>query len=220
MGIIATAATSMGSMIAGGAGSAMTWLGGTSAGMSNAGLLGMGTSLLSSLGGSRSQRAQAKAMEKAQEAEWQQRLSDTRENYAQAAQAEQAYNQEYRDDLMQNQISLAQQKAQVELMAGASGTGGQSITAMMTDLSASAGRNQATIVQNFENQQTSVSNQMRAIQKGGAVEKRKFEKPSAFSTITSALGAGAGGYLTGAKTGRELSSAYTSSRRGTNVKLS
>lgn len=219
MGIIAGAATAAGSALASMGGSVMGWLGGTSAGMSNAGLLSMGTNLLSSLGGSMSGRNSAKAMKKAQEQEWAQRMSDTRENYKQLAQVEQQANQEYRENLMQNQASLAQQQAQVEVMAAASGTGGNSVTAMMTDLSASAGRNQAAIIQNFENEQQSISNQMRAIQKGGAVEQRKFNKPSAFNTIASAVGAGAQGYFSGKKTGQELSSAYTSSRRGTNIKL-
>lgn len=219
MGIVMGALGSMGSAIMGAGSSAMGWLGGTSAGMSNAGLLSMGTSILSSIGGSMSQRNQAKAMKKAQEAEWRQRLSDTRENYKQIAQSEQQMNQEYRENLMQNQISLSQQQAEVELMAAASGTGGNSITAMMTDLSATAGRNQAAIVQNFENEQQSISNQLRSVQLGGQVEKRKFNKPSAFSTLTSAVGAGAQGYFSGKKTGQELSSAYTSSRRGANIKV-
>lgn len=218
MGVIAGAMSAAGGAISSMAGSAMGWLGGTSAGFSNAGLLSMGTSILSSLTGSSNSRKQAKAMEKAQAAEWKQRMSDTRENYKQIARQEQQVNQEYREDLMQNQISLAQQQAQVELMAAASGTGGQSITAMMTDLSASAGRNQSRIVQNFENEQQSISNQLRSIQLGGQMEKRTFNKPSAFNTIASAVGAGAQGYFGGKKTGQELSSAYTSSRRSSTIK--
>lgn len=218
MGIVAGAASAVGGAVSGGVSSAMGWLGGTTAGMSNAGLLGMGTSILGSLGGAISSGNQAKAMKKAQKREWQQRLSDTRENYKQIAQADQQANQEYRENLMQNQVSLATQIADVELMAAASGTGGQSVTAMMTDLSASAGRNQATIVQNFENQQQSISNQLRAIQKGGATEMRKFEKPSAFNTLASAVGSGLTGYLSGSKTGKELTTAYKDSRRTSNIK--
>lgn len=219
MGVVMGALGSVGSAIAGAGSSAMTWLGGTSAGFSNAGLLGMGTSILSSLGGAQSSRQQAKMMKKAQEAEWQTRLADTRENYKQIAREVQQVNQEANENLMQNQVSLAQQMAEVELMAASSGTGGQSVTAMMTDLSATAGRNSSTIIQNMENQQQSISNQLRAIQKGGAVEMRKFNKPSAASTITSALGSGLSGYMSASKTGKELSDAYVSSRRGSNIKL-
>lgn len=201
-------------------GSAMGWLGGsTASGMSNAGLLSMGTNLLGSLSGSSTQRNEAKVMERMQELEWQQRMADTRGNYKQIAETERAVNQEYREDLMQNQISLAQQQAQVELLAGASGTGGGSVTAMMTDLSATAGRNQSTLVQNFEYQQQSISNQLRAIQSGGSVEKRSFSKPSAFNTLTSAVGAGVGGYMSGASMGKELSTAWKDSRRTSNIKL-
>lgn len=231
MGVIAAGAASLGSTIMGGlssaggaisaaGGSAMKWLGGsTVGGLSNAGLLGVGTSILSTLAGGVSAKNQAKAMEKAQEAEWQARLQDTREAYKQIATQSQQMNQEANEDLMQNEVSLAQQKADVELMAAASGTGGQSVTSMMTDLSATAGRNSSTIIQNMENQQQSISNQLRAVQKGGAVEKRKFEKPSALGTIIKSVGSGAMGYLSGESTGKGLSKAYADSRRGTQPKV-
>lgn len=208
-----------GSALSGAGGAAAGWLGGSSAGFSNAGLLGMGSGLLSSLGGALGARSEAKAMAKAQRLEWERRLSDTRENYKQIAQAEQQLNQEHQENLMQNQISLSQQQAELELMSAASGTGGQSITAMMTDLSATAGRNQATLVQNFENEQQSISNQLRAVQLSGQVEQRKFNKPSAFNMLASAVGAGTQNYFSAKNIGKEFSNAFTSSRTGTSPKV-
>ncbi|MGL5456734.1 MAG: virion core protein, T7 gp14 family [Citrobacter telavivensis] len=184
-----------------------------------AGAVMAGMSVLSSVKKSQGEASQAKANEAAQRAEWIQRLADTRENYKQIAQEAQQVNQEANQNIIQNQMSLAQQKAEVELMAAASGTGGQSVSAMMTDLSATAGRNSATIIQNAENQQQSISNQLRAVQKGGAVEFRKFDKPSASNTIFGAVGSGLSGYLTGSQAGKALGDAYTSSRRGSNIKL-
>ncbi|MGL6086420.1 MAG: virion core protein, T7 gp14 family [Enterobacterales bacterium] len=183
------------------------------------GIVGAAVSVASSLKKSKEASNQAEADKKAQQAAWIQRLADTRENYKQVAQQAQQVNQEYRQDLMQNQVSLAQQKADVELMAAATGTGGNSVSSMLTDLSASAGQNQARIIQNYENEQQSISNQLRQVQTGGAMEMRTFNKPSSGSTILGAANAGLSGYMSGSKTGTALQKAYTDSRRGSNIKM-
>lgn len=212
MAIIGTAAASLGSAAGGVANSVMGWLGGSTAGFSNSGLLSMGGSLLSSLTGFLTGGEQAKALKKAQNEQWKQQVINTREQYRQLGDAERAANKEFHQDLIQNQVSLLQQQAQVELMAGASGTGGASISSMLNDLSGQAGRNQAQIVDNFENQQQGFINQAKAIQTGGQMQQRNFSKPSAFGSLVSGLGSAATSYLTGAKTGKDLSTAWKESR--------
>lgn len=212
MAIAATAASSLGSAASGAASSVMGWLGGTTGGFSNSGLLSMGGSLLSSLTGFLSGGDQAKELRKAQAEQWKQQLINTREQYRQLGDMERQANKEYHQDIIQNQVSLLQQQAQVELMAGASGTGGASISSMLSDLTGQAGRNQSTIIDNFENQQKSFVNQARAIQTGGQMQMREFKRPSAFSALASGLGNAASAYITGHKTGTELSKAWADSR--------
>ncbi len=183
-----------------------------------AGAVMAGVGALSSINKSQGGKAQAKADAAAQEQAWKQRVVDTRENYKQVALAEQQVNQEYREDLMQNQISLAQQQAAVELMAAASGTGGQSISAMLTDLSTTAGQNQAKIVQNFENEQTSISNQYRSIQSGASMEISGVKKPTTGETIMGATASGLQGFIGGYNAGNALDSAYTDYRKGSSIK--
>lgn len=212
MAIAATAASTLGASASGAASSVMGWLGGSTAGFSNSGLLAMGGSLLNSLTGFLSGGSQAKAYKKAQEEQWQQQLINTREQYRQLGDMERQANKEYHQDVIQNQISLLQQQAQVELMAGASGTGGASISSMLSDLTGQAGRNQSAIIDNFENQQQSFVNQAKAIQTGGQMQKREFKRPSAFSALASGLGDAASAYVTGYKTGTGLSKAWADSR--------
>lgn len=229
MAIIGTAAATLGSLFssggaaaaAGGAaaggssgimGSVMGWLGGSTAGFSNSGLLSMGGSLLSSLTGFLQGGDQAEELKRAQKEQWKQQMINTREQYRQLGDMERQANKEYHTDIIQNQASLLQQQAQVELMAGASGTGGASISSMLNDLSAQGGRNQAQLIDNFENQQRGFINQAKAIQMGGQMQMREFKKPSAFSTMLSGLGSAATSYMTGSKTGKGLAQAWSESR--------
>ena len=116
--------SALGSLGASGvAGSAISALGG-SGGMGG-GLLAMGGSLLSSLTGFLGQGDQAEALRKQQNEQWKQQMINTREQYRQLGQAQTAANQEYGEQLIDNQVSLLQQRAQVELLAGASGTSQQ-----------------------------------------------------------------------------------------------
>lgn len=205
-------AAGMGSAASGAMGSAMSWLGGSTGGFSNAGMLGAFGSILGSYGDYKTEKSNAKKLKAAQEAQWQAQLADTRENYRQLGQAEQVANKEYREDLIQNQASLLQQQAQVQLLAASSGTGGASVTAMMTDLAAQGGRNQAQIVDNFENTQQGFINQAKAIQKSGQMEMREFKKPSATSAIINGIGGAAQGYLKASQTGKGFAKAYQDSR--------
>lgn len=231
MAIIGSAAAALGSMFGGSAaasgaaaagsaagagsgilGSAMSWLGGSTAGFSNSGLLSMGGSLLSSLTSFLSGGNEAEALRKQHQEQWKQQMINTREQYRQLGDLERQANKEFHQDLIQNQVSLLQQQAQVELMAGASGTGGASISSLLGDLSGQAGRNQSQLIDNFENQQQSFINQAKAIQTGGQMQQRSFEKPSAFSSLLSGVGSAATSYLSGAKTGKALSTAWKESR--------
>ena len=102
----------------------MSWLGGSTAGFSNSGLLSMGGSLLSSLTSFLSGGNEAEALRQQQQEQWKQQMINTREQYRQLGDLERQANKEFHQDIIQNQASLLQQQAQVELMAGASGTGG------------------------------------------------------------------------------------------------
>lgn len=192
------------------AGSAISALGGK--GGLGGGLLAMGGSLLSSLTGFLGQGDQAEALRKQQNEQWKQQMINTREQYRQLGQAQTAANQEYGEQLIDNQVSLLQQRAQVELLAGASGTGGASISSMLSDLNGQAGRNQSTIVRNYENQQQSFVNQAKAIRTGGQMQMRSFEKPSAFASLVSGVGSAASAFVGGAKTASSLKGAWDSSR--------
>lgn len=193
-------------------GSIGSFLGGSSAGFSNAGLLSAGLQGLNMLGGLFGGQDTAKAMKKAQEEEWRQRLIATRDAYSSVADAERSAAKQYHSDFLNNQISLMQQRAQVAVMAGATGTGGSSITSMLNDLAADGGRNQATIIDNYENQQINFANQLKSIQRGGQMQMRTFDKPSALGTLIKGIPSLASSYVTGSKAGMALGKAITDSR--------
>lgn len=203
------AASTAGSGVLGSIGS---FLGGSSAGFSNAGLLSAGIQGLNMLGGLFGGQDTAKAMKKAQEEEWRQRLEATREAYSSVADAERSAAKQYHSDFLNNQISLMQQRAQVAVMAGATGTGGSSITSMLNDLTADGGRNQSTIIDNYENQQINFANQLKSIQRSRQMQMRTFDKPSALGTLVKGLPSIASSYVTGSKAGMALGKAITKSR--------
>lgn len=209
------AASTAGSVAAGSSGvlgSIGSFLGGSSAGFSNAGLLSAGLQGLNMLGGLFGGQDTAKAMKKAQEEEWRQRLVATREAYSSVADAERSAAKQYHSDFLNNQISLMQQRAQVAVMAGATGTGGSSITSMLNDLTAEGGRNQSTIIDNYENQQINFANQLKSIQRGGQMQMRTFDKPSALGTLVKGIPSLASSYVIGSQAGMELGKAITDSR--------
>lgn len=211
----AAASSAAGSAAAGSGGvlgSVGSFLGGSSAGFSNAGLLSAGLQGLNLLGGLFGGRDTAKAMQKAQEEEWRQRLEATREAYSSVANAEQSAAKQYHSDFLNNQISLMQQRAQVAVMAGATGTGGSSITSLLNDLTAEGGRNQSTIIDNYENQQINFANQLKSIQRSGQMQMRTFDKPSALGTLVKGIPSLASSYVTGSKAGMALGKAITESR--------
>lgn len=183
-----------------------------------AGIVMAGLAVASSIKNSRQQGKQADADRKTQRQLWELQKADTRENYRQLASVEQQEQKEYKEQLLQNQTSLSQQKAAVELMAAASGTGGNSVDAMMTDLTNTAGQNQAQIVSNYENQQQSIANQYRSIQKGGAMEMRRFNKPSTVSTLTGSISSGLQGFMGGYQAGAQVKSAYDDWRTPSQIK--
>ena len=151
-------------------------------------------------------------MKKAQEEEWRQRLEATREAYSSVTDAERSAAKQYHSDFLNNQISLMQQRAQVAVMAGATGTGGSSITSMLNDLTAEGGRNQSTIIDNYENQQINFANQLKSIQRSGQMQMRTFDKPSALGTLVKGIPSIASSYVTGSKAGMALGKAITESR--------
>lgn len=211
----AAASSAAGSAAAGSGGvlgSVGSFLGGSSAGFSNAGLLSAGLQGLNLLGGLFGGRDTSKAMQKAQEEEWRQRLEATREAYSSVANAERSAAKQYHSDFLNNQISLMQQRAQVAVMAGATGTGGSSITSMLNDLTAEGGRNQSTIIDNYENQQINFANQLKSIQRSGQMQMRTFDKPSALGTLVKGIPSLASSYVTGSKAGMALGKAITESR--------
>lgn len=193
------------------AGSVAGWLGGNTAGFSNSGLLAMGGSLLSGLTNFLSGGSEAEALKKAQQEQWEQQMINVREQYRQLADAERAANKDHHQEVLQNQISLLQQQGQVELMAGASGTGGGSISSLLGDLAGQAGRNQAQLIDNYERTQQGFINQAKAIQTGGQMQMREFKKPSAFGAMLSGVGNAAMSYMSGAEIGRGFSKAWKES---------
>lgn len=196
----------------------MNWLGGSSfggssgSGMSNFGMLQAGSSVLSSIGSFITGNSEAKAMQEAQKKQWKEQMRNTREQYRQLGEAEQFANQEYHDQLLQNQVSLMQQRGQVELLAGATHTGGASINSMLSDLTGQAGRNQSAIVNDYENQVASFVNTAKAIQSGGQMEQRSFNKPSAWGSLANGLVNATSSYMSGAQKGQAFGDAYRNSR--------
>lgn len=188
------------------------FLSGSTAGFSNAGLIGAGLQGLGLLGNLFGGSDEAKAMKKAQEEQWRQQLIATQEAYKTVADAERSAAKQYHAGALSNQASLLQQRAQVALLAGATGTGGNSITSMLNDLAAEGGRNQSTIIDNFENQKINFANQLKSIQRGGQMQMREFKKPSAVSTLVQGIPSLASAYVTGSKSGMALGKALTDSR--------
>lgn len=210
-----TAAAAGGTAAAGGGGllgSLGSFLGGSSAGFSNAGLLSAGMQGLGLLGNLFGGSDEAKAMKKAQGEQWRQQLIATQEAYKTVADAERSAAKQYHADAISNQASLLQQRAQVALLAGATGTGGNSVSSMLNDLAAEGGRNQSTIIDNYENQKINFTNQLKSIQRGGQMQMREFKKPSAVSTLVQGIPSLASAYVTGSKSGMALGKALTDSR--------
>lgn len=210
IGSIASMAPALSGAASGTMGSVIGALGGN--GGMGGGLLSMGGSLLGSITGFLGAGDEAKALKKQQDEQWKQQMINTREQYRQLADAERAANQEAGEQLIDNQVSLLQQQAQVELMAAASGTGGASISSMLGDLSGQAGRNQSQIIRNFENQQQGFVNQAKAIRTGGQMQQRSFQKPSAFASAISGVAKAAGAFNSGAQTSMKLKDAWDNSR--------
>lgn len=188
------------------------FLSGSTAGFSNAGLLGAGLQGLGLIGNLFGGSDEAKAMKKAQEEQWRQQLIATQEAYKTVADAERSAAKQYHADAISNQASLLQQRAQVALLAGATGTGGNSVSSMLNDLAAEGGRNQSTIIDNYENQKINFTNQLKSIQRGGQMQMREFKKPSAVSTLVQGIPSLASAYVTGSKSGMALGRALTDSR--------
>lgn len=188
------------------------FLSGSTAGFSNAGLLSAGMQGLGLLGNLFGGSDEAKAMKKAQEEQWRQQLIATQEAYKTVADAERSAAKQYHADAISNQASLLQQRAQVALLAGATGTGGNSVSSMLNDLAAEGGRNQSTIIDNYENQKINFTNQLKSIQRGGQMQMREFKKPSAVSTLVQGIPSLASAYVTGSKSGMALGKALTDSR--------
>lgn len=188
------------------------FLTGSTAGFSNAGLLGAGLQGLGLIGDLFGGSDEAKAMKKAQEEQWRQQLIATQEAYKTVADAERSAAKQYHADAISNQASLLQQRAQVALLAGATGTGGNSVSSMLNDLAADGGRNQSTIIDNYENQKINFTNQLKSIQRGGQMQMREFKKPSAMSALVQGIPSLASAYVTGSKSGKALGKALTDSR--------
>lgn len=193
-------------------GSVGGFLSGSTGGFSNAGLLGVGLQGLGLIGNLFGGSDEAKAMKKAQEEQWRQQLIATQEAYKTVADAERSAAKQYHADAISNQASLLQQRAQVALLAGATGTGGNSVSSMLNDLAAEGGRNQSTIIDNYENQKINFTNQLKSIQRGGQMQMREFKKPSAVSTLVQGIPSLASAYVTGSKSGTALGKALTDSR--------
>lgn len=206
------AAAAAGGAAAGGGGLLGGFLSGSTAGFSNAGLLGAGLQGLGLIGDLFGGSDEAKAMKKAQEEQWRQQLIATQEAYKTVADAERSAAKQYHADAISNQASLLQQRAQVALLAGATGTGGNSVSSMLNDLAADGGRNQSTIIDNYENQKINFTNQLKSIQRGGQMQMREFKKPSAMSTLVQGIPSLASAYVTGSKSGKALGKALTDSR--------
>lgn len=204
-----TAATAGGGGMLGSLGG---FLSGSTGGFSNAGLLGAGLQGLGLIGNLFGGSDEAKAMKKAQEEQWRQQLIATQEAYKTVADAERSAAKQYHADAISNQASLLQQRAQVALLAGATGTGGNSVSSMLNDLAAEGGRNQSTIIDNYENQKIDFTNQLKSIQRGGQMQMREFKKPSAVSTLVQGIPSMASAYVTGSKSGMALGKALTDSR--------
>ena len=204
-----TAATAGGGGMLGSLGG---FLSGSTGGFSNAGLLGAGLQGLGLIGDLFGGSDEAKAMKKAQEEQWRQQLIATQEAYKTVADAERSAAKQYHADAISNQASLLQQRAQVALLAGATGTGGNSVSSMLNDLAAEGGRNQSTIIDNYENQKINFTNQLKSIQRGGQMQMREFKKPSAVSTLVQGIPSLASAYVTGSKSGMALGKALTDSR--------
>ncbi len=193
-------------------GSVGGFLSGSTGGFSNAGLLSAGMQGLGLLGNLFGGSDEAKAMKKAQEEQWRQQLIATQEAYKTVADAERSAAKQYHADAISNQASLLQQRAQVALLAGATGTGGNSVSSMLNDLAADGGRNQSTIIDNYENQKINFTNQLKSIQRGGQMQMREFKKPSAVSNLVQGIPSLASAYVTGSKSGMALGKALTDSR--------
>lgn len=172
-------ASSAGSSAAAGANAGLDKLGS----LSSNPFVQAGGSILNTASSYLQDRAMTAALKRQQAKQWEANLINTREAYRQQGTQMQAAAQDNAQAGLANQMSLAEQRAAVELMAAATGTGGASVSSMLTDLNAEGGRNQSQIIENYERQQEGFRNQLKGIQSSGQMQIRKFEKPKLFDTI-------------------------------------
>lgn len=115
-------------------------------------------------------------------------MDDAINQYAQLSAAERDVAEKASEQLLDNQLTMIQQKENAKLLAGASGTQGASINSMLFDISQTGGANQAAIIQNRANAFDDIRKQADSIRFGArrGQDTRQISKPS----VSQSIGAG------------------------------
>lgn len=119
-----------------------------------------------------------------------------------------------RDQLLDNNISMAQKRAQIESMAAATGTAGGTLGTLINDQLAEGGRNQGKIVDNYNREMTGYASQAEDIRRGAQAQLKStsIQKPTAgewLSLTASTATQMYSGVKEGAALNQELGPNYT-----------
>lgn len=170
--------------------------------------------------------AAAKKQKKAMEAYNKQILEAAERNYQKIDIQEAEAAGDARDQLLDNNVSMVQKRAQIESMAAATGTAGGTLGTLINDQLAEGGRNQGKIVDNYSREMAGYVSQAEDVRRGAQVQMRDttIQKPTAgewLSLTAQTATSMYGGYKDGAALNKEMgsSSLFGGNSSGANKKL-
>lgn len=116
------------------------------------------------------------------------------EQYSQLRQPEVDIVKRGTQQSLSNQLNMIQLIERAKLMASASGTGGNSVNTLLSDLRAQGGRNQSAIINNTERELDGITRQADQIRATGISQLRYLKKPSAVQSLISGASSAASAY--------------------------
>lgn len=119
-----------------------------------------------------------------------------------------------REQLLDNNIDMVKQRAQIESIAAATGTAGGTLGTLVNDTLAEGGRNQGAIIDNYNREMTGYASQAEDVRRGAQAQLKStsIQKPTAGEWIGLIAKTGTemyGGVKNGLSMNTELGSNYT-----------
>lgn len=119
-----------------------------------------------------------------------------------------------RDQLLDNNIDMVKQRAQIESIAAATGTAGGTLGTLVNDTLAEGGRNQGKIIDNYNREMTGYASQAEDVRRGAQanLKSTSIQKPTAGEWMSLIAKTGTdmySGVSGGLSMNKELGSNYT-----------